>query len=101
MKDRIKQVLLNEKNFCLHFDGKIMNNEEYQVVCLQSLQRQIKLEIVKCTSGSSQHIYQAIKAVLDEYDAWSGFQMIVCDTTPVNTGRLNGVVVQIQSHHRQ
>lgn len=34
--------------------------------------------------------------LLDEYDAWSSIQMIVCDTTPVNTGRLNGVVVQIQ-----
>lgn len=73
-----------------------MDDQEYQVVSVQSPQRQLKLGIVKCASGSSNHIYAAIKSLLDDFDAWSSIQMIVCDTTPVNTGRLNGVVVQIQ-----
>jgi hypothetical protein len=31
MKERIKKVLSEEKDYCLHFDGKKMNGEEYQV----------------------------------------------------------------------
>ena len=96
MTNKIKEILLVEKNFCLNFDGKRMDGHEYQVVSIQSPERHIKLGISKCASGSSKHIYDGIKSLLDEYDAWSSIQMIVCDTTPVNTGRLNGVVVQIQ-----
>jgi hypothetical protein len=95
-KERIREVFLVEKDFCLHFDGKKMKNVEYQVVCVQNPQREIKLGIVQCTSGHSQHIYEKIKAVLDDYEAWGSIQMIVCDTTSVNTGRINGVVVRIQ-----
>jgi hypothetical protein len=97
MKDKIKEVLINEKEFSLHFDGKKLDDQEWQVVCAQSPERQLKLGVVKCTSGSAQHIYEGIKALLDDYDAWCSIQMVVCDTTAVNTGRLNGVVTKIQN----
>ena len=96
MKERIKKVLSEEKDYCLHFDGKKVKGEEYQVVCLQSSVRQINLGVLKCTNGTSQQIYNEIKKLLDEHDAWSCIQMVVCDTTAVNTGRLNGAVVKIQ-----
>lgn len=96
MEETIKKVLFKEKNYSLHFDGARMDDHEYQVVCMQSYERQIKLGIIRCASGSSLHIYEGIKGLLDEYVAWSSIKMIICDTTPVNTGRLNGVVVQIQ-----
>jgi hypothetical protein len=97
MKEKIKKVLMDENNFCLHFDGKRIINHEFQVVCLQSPEKQIKLGILKCASGSSSHIFDEMKALLDEYDAWKCIQMIVCDTTAVNTGRKNGIVAKIQN----
>ena len=72
-----------------------MFNYEYQVICLQSQSREIKLRILKCSSGSAQHIYDQLEQILDEYIAWSCIKMIIRDTTAVNTGRLNGVVVKL------
>ena len=46
---------------------KKMSNYEYQVVCLQSQSREIKLRILKCSSGSAQHIYDQLEQILDEY----------------------------------
>ena len=92
----IKSILTEEKNFCLHFDGKRLEKIEYQVVCLKSSTREIRLGIARCKSGSSQDIYEALFKIIDEYDAWSSITMIICDTTAVNTGHNNGVVVRIQ-----
>jgi hypothetical protein len=59
------------------------------------------LGIVKCVSGSAFHISDAIKRLLDEYGAWESIQMIIFDTTAVNTGRVNGVVVQLQKNEME
>jgi len=95
-KIQIKMIIANEKTFCIHFDGKRLSNIEYQVVCFQSPTRCIKLGILKCESGSSMHVFEAIEDLLDQYEAWGSIKMIICDTTAVNTGRLNGVVVRLQ-----
>lgn len=95
-KDEIKSLLKEEKDFSLHFDGKRLVKQEYQVVCLKSATRDIRLGVARCKSGSSQDIYDALEKVIDEYDAWSSIKMIICDTTAVNTGRSNGVVARIQ-----
>ena len=60
-KKKIKVILQQEKNYCLHFDGKKLSNSEYQVVCLQNQSREIKLGILKCSSGSAQHIYNQLE----------------------------------------
>lgn len=78
-----------------------MAKHEYQVIVLQSETRQIKLGIRKCDSGSAQDIYNEIENVLEEFDAWSSIKMIICDTTAVNTGHINGVVVKIQQKMRE
>ena len=98
-KQEIKEFLKVE-NYCLHFDGKHLSNEEYQVVCLQNERRMIKLGIAKCESGSAQDIYNGLEEILNEFDAWHSIKMIICDTTAVNTGRINGVIVKIQRKMR-
>ena len=91
-----KAKTINEHNFCIHFDGKRIEKKEYQVICLTGPTRSINLSAVCCAGGSSECIFNAIKKTLDEFEAWSSIKMIVCDTTSVNTGRKNGVVVWLQ-----
>ena len=61
------ETLIDEKNkingFCLHFDGKKINNVEYQIVCLQ-----IKLDVVSCSDSTANSICIAIKSLLDKYN---------------------------------
>ena len=100
----IKEYLKNNKNFCLHFDGKRLPSgskaknqyDEYQVVCLQNSNTEIKLGIAKCVNGSAEGIFDGISNILNSFDAWSAIKMIVCDTTAVNTGSKSGVVVKIK-----
>ena len=82
--------------FCLQFDGKRMNGEEYQIIILQNCDISFKLGIVKCNSGKAMDIFNSIQSMLNEYDAWSSMAMIVADTTAVNTGKQNVVVVKLQ-----
>ncbi len=96
-KLKLKSIMKEENNFCLHFDGKKIGKHEYQVVCLKSPSREIKLGVLKCESGTAQDIFSSLENLLDEYDAWKNLKMIICDTTSVNTGRLNGVVVKLQN----
>ncbi|KAL7632014.1 UNVERIFIED_CONTAM: hypothetical protein RMT77_017664 [Armadillidium vulgare] len=101
---KIKNLLAKEKDYCLHFDGKrlttgkgnIKQQEEYQVVFLQSPTKEIKLGVIKCESGSAENIFKGIGTIIDDYDTWSSIKMIICDTTVVNTDHKNGVVVKIQ-----
>ena len=87
---------IEENSLCLHFDGKKLNNVEYQVFCLQSPNNQIKLGVAQCKDSTANSIFTGIKDILDEYKAWPSIKMIICDTTATNTGRLNGVIVQVQ-----
>lgn len=95
-KNEIKSLLKEGKDFCLHFDGKRLLKHEYQVLCLKSITREIRLGVARCKSGSSEDVYHALEEIIEEYNAWSSIKMIICDTTAVNTGRLNGVVARIQ-----
>ena len=94
---KIVAKMVQEEQFCLHFDGKKINKTEYQVVILPNEKRKINLGIVKCESGKSNDIFEAFKKLLNDFDAWKCISMIICDTTAVNTGRLNGIVVNIQN----
>ena len=94
-KVNIKAILQSE-TICLHFDGKVVLKTEYQIVCLQNENRIISLEIFTCKNGSSRAIFEEIKTLMDKYDAWKSIKMIICDTTAVNTGKENGVVVKFQ-----
>ena len=94
-KVNIKVILQNE-TFCLHFDGKVVSKMEYQVVCLQNENRIINLGILTCKNGFSRAIFKEIKTLMDEYDAWKSIKMIICDTTAVNIGKENSIVVKFQ-----
>jgi hypothetical protein len=91
----IKLILQRENDFCLHFDGKRLSSKEYEVVCLQSPSRKLNLGIIVCESGSAEDIFSPMKKLLDDFDAWKCIKMIVCDTTAVNTGRRNGIIVRL------
>src|SRR6185436_3778580 len=91
----IKLILQQENDFCLHFDGKRLSSKEYEVVCLQSPSRKLNLGIIVCESGSAEDIFSAMKKLLDDFDAWKSIKMIVCDTTAVNTGHRNGIIVRL------
>lgn len=99
VKNRLME-LISEETFCLHFDGKNIDNKEYQVVCLKNDRRTLQLGILACDSGSSSDIYKPLKDLLDEYNAWNSIKMVICDTTSVNTGKKNGVVARLQRTFR-
>ena len=96
VKEELKERISKEK-FCLHFDGKRIKHKEFQVVCLTNEVRELKLGILICESGSAKHIFEPLKKLLDEYDAWNSIQMVVSDTTNVNTGKKGGVVAMLNN----
>lgn len=96
MKAKIFEKLQSKDPYCLQFDGKRVQGEEYQVVLLKNTTTEIKLGVLKCESGSAAAIHKELHQLIDEYDAWENIRMIICDTTAVNTGRLHGIVKLIQ-----
>ena len=65
-------------------------------MCGTSPTRSVNLSPVCCASGFLENIFIAIKKVVDQFNAWPSIQMMVCDTTSINTGRKNGVVTHLQ-----
>ena len=96
VKSKIKSILQEDNQLCIHFDDKRIVNHEHQVVCLKSsVRRKLKFGIVKCDNGSSLDIFNAQQRLRNECDVWKYFKMIKCDTIAVNTERINGVVVKL------
>ena len=56
--EKIKHLLRNEKNFCLHFDGKRIGKKE------ASPTRSLNLSAVCCDGGSSECIFPEIKKIM-------------------------------------
>ena len=100
VKLNLKENLKNE-SWCLHFDGKILNNKEHQVVVLKNEFKEVRLSVLALPNGQAKTIASAIAEVLTEFSLWSSIKMIVCDTTNVNTGKKNGVVVTLQKWCRE
>src|SRR6218665_3817405 len=96
VKARLKNLIINEEEFCLNFDWKRIDNKEYQVVCLRNSTRTLNLGVLTCDSGSAENIFIPLQALLDEYNAWRSVKLIISDTTAVNTGHRNGVVARLQ-----
>ena len=94
IKKKIKENISSEE-FCLHFDEKRINGEEFQAVCLTNERRSLFIGVLTCESGSANDIRKPLEMLLDEYDAWGSIKMIISDTTRVNTGCLSGVVAQL------
>ena len=42
------------------------------------------------------HFHRDKKKLSMKFDAWSSIQMIICDSTSVNTGRKNGIAIRLQ-----
>ncbi|MEJ2259197.1 MAG: hypothetical protein P8X78_01580 [Nitrosopumilaceae archaeon] len=73
----------------------VLKNEKI-VVVLQNEKIEVKLAALCLKDGKAETIAQGIADILDEYKLWNSIQMIVADTTSVNTGRKNGVVVKLK-----
>jgi hypothetical protein len=87
---------LQKEQWSLHFDGKKMEDVEYQVVVLKNESNEVKLKALRLEDGKAETISMGIAKVIDEYNLWQCIKMIVADTTSVNTGKKNGVVVRLQ-----
>ena len=57
----------------------------------------MKLTAICLPNGKARTVLEGIRKVLDEYNLWKSIKMIVADTTNVNTGRQNRIVVQLQN----
>lgn len=95
VKKRLKESLRNE-NWCLHFDGKRLEDNEYQVVVLSNTRTVINLDAIQLANGKAETIAHGIAKVLDEFGLYSSIKMIISDTTSVNTGKKSGVVIRLQ-----
>ena len=87
---------LHQEKWSLHFHGKHLVGFEHQAVVLENEEREIKLAALKLEDGKATTIAQGLKGVLEEFNLWGSVLMIIADTTSVNTGKKNGVVVQLQ-----
>lgn len=87
---------MHKSSRCLHFDGKIINRKEHQVVVLKNEVKEVRLAVFVLPDGKSPIITAAIHKVLEEYSLWPAIKMIVSDTTNVNTGCKSGVIVTLQ-----
>ena len=66
------------------------------MLVLKNEQREVKLEALDLPNGKADTVVKGITAVLDEYNLWKSIKMIAADTTNVNTGRRNGIFIQLQ-----
>ena len=72
-KKKIINKIVKEEYSCLHFDGKA----EIQVVTFQNENNKINLRNVKCESGKSHDIFEALKKLLNDFDAWKCVTIIM------------------------
>ena len=84
------------EQWSLHFDGKCIKEKEYQVVLLKNERAEVRLDALRLKDGKAESIATGISNVINEYNLWKSVKMIVSDTTAVNTGEKNGVVVRLQ-----
>jgi hypothetical protein len=95
LKEELRETLQMEQ-WSLHFDGKHIEEHEYQVVVLKNERTEVKLDALRLKDGKAETIAEGIAKVLDEYSVWNAVKVIIADTTSVNTGKKNGVVVRLE-----
>ena len=80
----------------MRFDEKKVNEKELQEVFIKNAEKEVRLVVLTLENSRAQTIAMDIKDILDYFELWASIKMIVTDTTAVNTGRKNGVVVILQ-----
>jgi len=84
------------ENLCFHFDGKRIDNKEYQVLDLKNELKEVKLEALVLPNGKAKIVLNEITDILYEYKLWKSLKIIVTDTTNINTGINNEIATQLQ-----
>ncbi|CAI9716088.1 Hypothetical predicted protein [Octopus vulgaris] len=67
LKRKMKKTLHLE-NWSVHFDGKRIDDQEYQVLVLKNEQGEVKLEALQLPNGKTDAVVKGITSVLDEYN---------------------------------
>ena len=80
--------------FALEF-AKHLGGYEHQAVVFKNTSREIKLAALQLPDGKAATIAEGLQGALDEFHLWGSIFMIIADTTSVNTGQKNGVVVRL------
>ena len=70
-----------------------MKNQKFYFSFSQTLE--VKLAALDLNDGKAESIANSISNVIEEYNLWGSFSMIVPDTSIVNTGKPSGVVVRL------
>ncbi|CAI9727808.1 Hypothetical predicted protein [Octopus vulgaris] len=70
LKKKMKKTVRLE-NRSLNFDGKRIDDQEYQVLCLTNEQRELKLVALELPKGKTDTVGKSITALLDEYNLWN------------------------------
>lgn len=99
-KEELYKTTLKNDDWCLHFDGKKIEKKEVQVIVIKNEFKEIKLAVLVLQSGKAVDIFNGIKQTLNKFDLWKSIQMIICDTTNVNTGKKNGIVTLLQNYYQ-
>ena len=74
---------LKEEKWSLHFDGKIVDGHEYQIVLIKNERREVKLNALCLNDGKAETIAAGIGKTLDEFNLWSAISMIVVKVSKV------------------
>ena len=83
---------LNIKQWSLHFVGKRLYENGYQVVVLKNERTEVKLAALCLKDGKAETISDELSKVLEEYNLWSAVKLMLTYKTSVNTGKENGVI---------
>lgn len=101
----LQNLKLSNSNIVLQFDCKRFHrlNErhlgmEERMIVLSHGESDIPLGLFVIPTHSSQNCANQIIRIIDEFNLRPRIVGLVCDTENVNTGRVSGVCVQVESH---
>jgi hypothetical protein len=86
---------LKTEQWSLHLDGKLIEEEDYQVVVLKNERTEVELGALCLKDGKAETIANWISKVPDEYNLRNAIKMIIADTASVSTGKKTGVIFRL------
>lgn len=81
------------ENVSLHCEGKQIDEQEYQVLVFKNEREVRSITFTKWQNG---YCCQWNNSCLGEYNFWKSQKIIDEDTTDVNTGSRNVILIQLQ-----
>lgn len=63
---KVNRLLKLIGEFCLHFDGKRIDQREYKVICLKNCTRTLNLLVLSYKKESAEDIFIPMQSLLDK-----------------------------------